>query len=271
MTLVRQPLVFALLPERLGEPLYYRWYCPAPAAWDHLFAAAPLKYAPGMTMALVPSDVAHGCIALTGFVELRLTRLVAELARTGGLLVDVGANAGYFCLLWTAARPTNTAVAFEPAPRNVGLLRRNLEHNGVAQRVRVDTRAGGRASGAVAFDLGPAEQTGWGGLVPNDEATGGRATLEVEVVRLDEVLGDERIAVLKVDTEGADTWVLEGAEKLLRKHEIGRIFFEQNRPRLAALGIREADAVDLLASAGYDARPLSDPRGDVVEWEAWPR
>ena len=50
------------------------------------------------------------------------------------------------------------------------------------------------------------------------------------VVTLDEELKDVSfIDVLKIDTEGADTWVLEGAAFLLRQKRIRHVFFEENR------------------------------------------
>jgi hypothetical protein len=44
--------------------------------------------------------------------------------------------------------------------------------------------------------------------------------LEVSVVRLYDIFVD----VLKIDIEGADTWALMGAERLLRNKQVGRIF-----------------------------------------------
>ena len=79
-------------------------------------------------MRLRPGDVAHGEIAFLGFTELGLTRVVAERARQGGLLVDVGANWGYFTLLWLAARADNRVVAVEASPRNLEALRENLAY-----------------------------------------------------------------------------------------------------------------------------------------------
>ena len=45
------------------------------------------------------------------------------------------------------------------------------------------------------------------------------------------------IDVLKIDVEGADTWVLYGCEQLLKQKAIRNIFFEQNGARMAELGI----------------------------------
>jgi len=213
-------------------------------------------------MRLHPEDVAHRCIAMTGFYELRCTRIALGLARRGGLLVDVGANYGYFTLLWAAARPDNRVVAFEASPRNQDALRSNVHANGFEGRVECHDIAIGKENGLMTFDPGPEQQTGWGGLRPE-----GAAGIRVPVRSLDEVFARvERVAIdlLKVDTEGADTWVLQGAMRLLRDRRIGHILFEQYPARMAELGIEPGAAQTLLATNGYHCRQLGPD-----EWYAW--
>jgi FkbM family methyltransferase len=168
-------------------------------------------------------------------------------------MIDVGANAGYFSLLWT--------------PRNVELFRDNLESNGLTDRTCLYACAAGREEGRLDFAPGPKEQTGWGGLA----AQRSEDTFTVDVRCVDSVVAtDAPVSLLKIDTEGADTWVLMGCEGLLRKHHIAEVHFEQNKPRMRALGIGDEDAADFLGEVGYEMAPLSDPGGDVVDWVATP-
>lgn len=70
---------------------------------------------------LIVGDVISGQIALTGFYEYELSKKIVNLGKTsdrGGLLVDVGANLGYFSLLWLGADERNEAIAIEASPRN---------------------------------------------------------------------------------------------------------------------------------------------------------
>jgi hypothetical protein len=98
------------------------------------------------------------------------------------------------------------------------------------------------------IDPGPEDQTGWGGLT---SSTSTRA-VRVDVKTLDQVLPAEtQIEVLKIDTEGADHWVLEGAQQLLRERRINHIFFEQNVARMKALAIAEDAPRRLLEASGY--------------------
>jgi FkbM family methyltransferase len=217
-------------------------------------------------MDLVPGDVISDCIAFTDVYEPRVSRRVLDLAKVGGLFVDVGANLGYFALLWAASNPYNRCLAFEASPRNVELLRRNVSRNGFESQIEVIPFAAGQAKGKLWFDPGPVGQTGWGGFAPV-----GQGGIEVEVVRVDEVVpSGTPVLLLKVDIEGADAWALMGCDLLLRQRAIQEVWFEQNKPRIRALGISENAAQDYLRSVGYTLQPLSDPGGELVEWSAVP-
>ena len=264
---MNKPFFFKCLPYRLQKSLFFRFFYPVKSKWHCLFEAASLRNAPEIKMKLLSSDFMHGLIAFTGIYEPELSTHLIQKARAGGMMVDVGANFGYFSLLWAAANPTNKSIAFEASPRNAGYLQKNVDSNGLSGSIKVYPFALGRSDGELEFDPGSDEVTGWGGL----SLTVSTSSFQVPVKRLDDVL-DSNITVdfLKVDTEGADTWVLMGAENLLLEKRVKEIHFEQNKPRLRQLDIADDDAVNFLDSVGYKAVPLSDPSKDVVEWRAIP-
>ena len=237
----------AVYPLWLREKIYHRTV----AHLNHLPDRSdgfPLEFVPYQMHALLPTDLCHRQIAWLGYWELSLTRQILRLAREGGLMVDVGANAGYFSCIYAAANPHNEIYAFEASPRNCGMLQQNLSKLTNRERVSIFEFALGKDTATCAFDPGPAEQTGWGGF----SNTITQCTTQVNVVRLDDVIPDRKaISVLKIDTEGADTWVLFGAEKLLRQKRIKHIFFELNPGRMDALGIKENEAVDFLTDFGF--------------------
>lgn len=262
-----KPFLFRCLPYRIQQSLFFRFFYPVKNKWFGLFDAAPLRDAPEIKMKLLPSDFMHGLIAFTGVYEPELSKHLIQMACSGGTMVDVGANFGYFPLIWTAANPANKSIAFEASPRNAVYLQKNVDSNGLSERIKVYPFALGRSNGELEFDPGPDEITGWGGL----KLTTSTSSFKVSVKRLDDVL-DSSVTVdfMKVDTEGADTWVLMGAEKLLKAKRIKEIHFEQNKPRLRQLNIAESDATDFLNSIGYKVAPLSAPSKDVVLWKATP-
>ncbi|MDW8324031.1 MAG: FkbM family methyltransferase [Burkholderiales bacterium] len=236
----------------------------APTAWPEV----PLTLAPGCRLAIVPGDIISDSLASSGVWEPELSARLCELARVGGgTLIEVGANIGYFTVLWAAAGADCRVIAFEPAWRNLQLLHHNVRRNGLAERVDILPIAAGRTLTLARFDPGPQAQTGWGGLV-NDARAG---TVCVAVAPLDALLPPTlQVAVLKIDVEGADTWVLEGCRRLLQERRVQRVFYEQNHPRMAALGVASNAAERLLTEVGYVTRPITPTDHEVVEWEAWP-
>jgi FkbM family methyltransferase len=262
-----RPLPLRVLPGSLAASLYSRGYAHRHAAWPRLFERAPLQLAPGVSMYdLQQGDIISGHIAFTGQYEPLLSGKIRALAEKGGLLVDVGANMGYFSLLWASANAQNRVVAFEASPRVAKLLSGNVARNGLGDRIAVVGKAASDAAGTVRFATGPDQQTGWGGIQPEDQRDEPDG-IEVEAVRLDEELAGQSIAVLKVDVEGADAMVLRGAEKLLRERRIGRIFFEQNPERAGKLGLAFDDLLAFIQGCGYRCTPFNPQR---TEWTAEP-
>jgi hypothetical protein len=87
------------------------------------------------------------------------------------------------------------------------------------------------------------------------------APITVEVTALDAFLpevsaGASIIDVLKVDAEGADAWVLYGAETLLRAHRIRHVFFEYDETLNRRFGIKPREPQRFLQGCGYDVRRL---------------
>ena len=244
-----------MLPDRVKSSLYHRFLYPPSARWQGLYESASLRFAPGMDVELEPSDRMHGQIAFLGYYEKTLSKAIARIGReAGGKLVDVGANIGYYTLIWLAQNPQNEAVAVEPSPRVVTLLRKNIEHNGVGERVTVIEAAAGREEGEVQFDLGPGDEVGWGGVTNERDGAvteDSQGMVFVPQRRLDDVV-EGPVSLLKVDVEGAETWVFQGGEDLLRSESIHRICFENNRVRARRLGIGEDEPAEALRKHGYE-------------------
>jgi hypothetical protein len=79
------------------------------------------------------------------------------------------------------------------------------------------------------------------------------------------------VALLKIDTEGADPWVIMGCGDLLASRSIKEIWFEQNHRRQQNLGIPEPAVFEFLADAGYVATAVGRTTGDVIAWAAVPK
>jgi FkbM family methyltransferase len=238
-------------PLWLREKVYF--HSPAQKQWPTQLRRAELQFAPVSLRHFYKSDIMHRQIAWLGFYELALSKRIAKMAGDGGILVDVGANVGYFSCLWAAVRAHNEVYAFEPSPPVFELLKANIEEAGLCSRVKVYKLALSKERANVDFDPGPNNQSGWGGI-SNDRSDN---TLRIEAEKLDDVMPDNVVIdLLKIDTEGADAFVLKGADRLLRTHRIRHVFFEQNLTRMKRLGIPHDSPFRTLQACGYKVEAL---------------
>lgn len=166
-----------------------------------------------------------------------------EAVGEGDVVFDVGAHVGYFTAIASLrVGPAGRVVAFEPRPVNLGLLRRHVQVNDL-DNVTVVEAGVGRGSGTARFEEGTGSGTG---------KIADQGELTVRVVRLDDVVGEDGLPepdFIKIDVEGGELDVLEGARGLL----------ERARPRLLVgihgPGMREK-CVALLDELGYEWRAL---------------
>jgi FkbM family methyltransferase len=256
------PRLGAIAPLKLRELLF--WQVLWPTLGLRLANRLPpdppvLEFVPGVGLSLTKSDPGHLAICYCGFLELTLSRRMARLAAKGGLLIDVGANHGYFTSLWAAARPENRVIAFEPASVAHAALLANISANRLEEQVVAHSMAVGRDSSVAGFVESPGGESGMSHFSGEDDVVAARTT--VEVTPLDEALfavtPDPMVDVLKIDAEGADTWVLEGAERLLRDRRVHHVFFERDERLQRRFGLSRDAPQSILARFGYGAHPIS--------------
>lgn len=186
----------------------------------------------------------HGC--WLGSYEFAKQREIAAAVRPGMVCFDIGANVGFYTLLFSElGGPQGSVVAFEPVPENCGFLRRHVSlnrcHNVVVQELALAD-----FDGTARFDATHSSSEGH---------LSDAGSLVVRCARIDSLIAAGKIAppdLMKVDVEGAETAVLEGAAKLFARRK--PIIF------LATHGERpHAECCRLLKQLGYRLTPLNGP------------
>ncbi|HUT49865.1 MAG TPA: FkbM family methyltransferase [Alphaproteobacteria bacterium] len=137
--------------------------------------------------------------------EPAIARFVEANLKPGHGFVDIGANIGFYTLLAhkLGARPT----AFEPSPRVLPLLYRNLDLNGIDHSV-VECIALSDRSGTAQLFEGPVGNQGRSSLSPDNDQLGNASHLvrTAPVEAYAEVLQASRM--IKIDVEGHEAHLL---------------------------------------------------------------
>jgi FkbM family methyltransferase len=170
-------------------------------------------------------------------------RVWRHVLRRGDLFVDVGANVGTYTM-WASDCGADV-IALEPDPETYLRLQANARL--AKSRVRTVRAAATAFSGTAVLTSG---RDSMNRLIIGGGTSG--STNDVPTVTLDEVIGDRHISGLKVDVEGAERLVLEGASRALAEHRIDLIQLEWNDASLECLGETRAPLAALLAAHGYE-------------------
>jgi FkbM family methyltransferase len=186
--------------------------------WVHLGSAAATK-------------VVYGCPP--DWPEMQAWK---RLLRPGDLFIDVGANVGTYSL-WAAGCGAEV-IAVEPDAVTAQRLRDNVALNPGAPISCVEAAAADR-EGTI-------------------QVTEGQDTLnrigpgrEVKATTLDALAANREVAGIKIDVEGFERLVLEGASRLLTEPRVRVWQLEWNSASTEALGEDRQPAAEILRKAGY--------------------
>jgi FkbM family methyltransferase len=183
--------------------------------------------------------------------EARELMALAPMVTPGSTVVDVGANVGYCSRLfarWVGSH--GRVIAIEPEARNAGDLRRGAHRAGLTQVECVQAAAGARR--------------GYGQLVinplhPADHRLGTNG-IAVAVVTIDDLMAERgwpAVSLIKIDVQGAELAVINGAVETLRRSHPA-LYVEVDDDALAGQGAGAGTLVAVLETLGYAPHELDD-------------
>jgi FkbM family methyltransferase len=166
--------------------------------------------------------VSRHCVS--GDFEPIETNFIRGVVKPGMTFVDVGANIGWFSA--NAAKligPEGRLFSFEPRKDTFRALSRTIEDNGFSEQATLINAAVGEEAGEVFIGWSP-ELGNPGGTwtlpyaeLEHNFRESGAALQQTPVVVIDDVIGDARVDVMKIDKEGAEPIAIRGARGLLRR------------------------------------------------------
>lgn len=187
-----------------------------------------------------------------GLFEPEETAVFQQIIGQRDVLINVGANVGYYCCL--ALKAGKHVVAYEPLASNQRALLTNIWTNGWQDRIEVFPLAlsdrpqvlklYGGGTGASLVD-------GWAGADSDDFTLVPASTLDLT---LHDRFSDQRVLIV-VDVEGAEFSFLQGARHMLAREPkpiwMVEIAVEEHQPRGIAMNPRLLETFDIFWRSGY--------------------
>jgi FkbM family methyltransferase len=185
---------------------------------------------------------------------------VQRFLQPGMTVIDIGAHHGFYTLLMSkCVRRSGKVFAFEPSPRERRALYLHLALN-LGTNVTVVSAGLGQTNGTTDLYLAPLAYAGHNSLrVPDIPQQ--TVTQRVRIYRLDSWLGDNRIGrvdFIKLDAEGGERDILEGAVRLLTSRPRPVVLAEVEDRRTQPWGYPAREIVLALDKIDYAWFELSD-------------
>jgi len=198
-------------------------------------------------------------IALKRTYEAHVTAAIKPFLKPGSVVLDIGANIGYYTLL-AASRigKGGKVIAFEPSAEDIAMLRMSLAVNRF-DNVTIHAKAVAEANGVLSFRMADS-------IAVVGRSGPAAKAFQVESVALDSYLKDEpRIDLVKMDIDGGEGLALRGMKQLLKRHR--PVLFSEFSPALLRdiSGIAPEAYLEELRSLGYALRALVKKK-DAPAW-----
>ncbi len=182
------------------------------------------------------------------------TLAVQGLLQESDVLINVGANIGYYCCI--ALQKGKRVIAFEPMPSNLRCFTRNMQLNNWSHHVELYPIALGREAGLIEIYGGGTGAS----LVPGWANQDRKQSLCIPCSTLDNVLHARMRglqSLILMDVEGAELGVLQGATELLQNSPkpiwLIEISVNEHQPAGISVNPNLVATFERLLANGYEA------------------
>jgi len=178
------------------------------------------------------------------------TELVKSQAKRGDVVIDLGANIGYYTLIFAGlVGKSGKVIAFEPDTDNFALLKKNIEENKFENVVLIN-KAVSDKNGKTKLYLSE-NNKGDHRIYDSGES---RKSIMVETVCLDEFLKDykDKINFIKMDIQGAEGNALKGMTSLIKNNKKIKILTEFWPMGLNNFDFNSKKFLEILEDCGFN-------------------
>ncbi|MHC8378122.1 FkbM family methyltransferase [Pseudomonas sp. MDT1-16] len=209
----------------------------------------------------------HALIATlleAGELEPGTRRLIHKILKPGDVYVDIGANIGMHMLAAAQAmQGCGKIIGFEPFGPTKALIDKTMWINGFSGIAETHQLAVSNKSGSQSLNLGAT--SGHHSLFKLDTpAALAKPPVQVDLISLDEMIKpDQVIHLLKIDAEGAELDVIEGAKRLLKNNPQIKLIVELGLSHLERTGHTVEDWLEKFSTLGFDYQVINANSGEL--------
>lgn len=189
-------------------------------------------------------------------VDIKALRLLKAILKPDDNCIDIGAHDGDFLRHFMHIAPEGKHYAFEPIPTYYNVLKKKLADN---KKVTVHPFALSNENGQAKYHF-VKNAPAYSGLKKRDYdiSSPDIEMIEVETRTLDSVLPkDHQYRVMKIDVEGAELQVLQGATEILQRNNL-LILFEFGKGAANHYGVTPKMMYDFFLENGYHIYRIED-------------
>ncbi len=181
-----------------------------------------VKTTDGRELSIDTTNSSYKYIYFLGDYEPAITNIFKEIVNPGDVCLDIGANMGWYSTLFQKLVGERGEVhAFEPVPNIFAHLTRNVKLNSPPDNVRLNNLALGNEAKAVDLHVFSGLPDGHASISTFDNSD--YEVFPSQMMTLDSYLSAnkiENVKLVKMDIEGAELMVLEGASKLFEQEQL---------------------------------------------------
>lgn len=238
---------------RILNELYFGGVAPKQVLW----VTDTLRY--NLRMRLNIAEFLQAHLYLFGSYELPTVRFIRSYLRTGDVAIDIGAQIGYLTLIMaTSAGGATHVLSFEPEAVNIQRFQENILLNSISN-VQLFPMAVSNFSGTLKLYLSTDHNSGTHSTIANDPNVGS-AFEEVATTTIDAVVANnaiEAIRLIKIDVEGAELEVVQGAVQTMQSLH-PTFIIELSEKIQVSRNFSTTKFKSMMASSGYDAYTISN-------------
>jgi FkbM family methyltransferase len=221
----------------------------------------------GQRLRLVPEGaIAAGLWSGADFEAAELA-LISRLLRSDSVFVDIGANVGIFSLVASKVCFAGRILALEPTTKTFEWLSRNISLND-ARNIMPFRLAVGNFTGKATLSVNVSGKDGLNTLGKPSHPDSNVAGSEiVPITTLDDFLrsvGVYRVDIMKVDAEGAELFIFQGAKDLLERSDAPLILYEAFPSTTQGFDYHPVELFWLLDQWGFSLFTLDSETGKLA-------